>query len=322
MGSGSTRQTTTPQFSSSTQTTTPWAPQADALTKAFKDAQSNYDALKANPFTGEYAAGPTSTQYDAYGNVLKHTNDQQNTVDGMLSQGSGNATTGYGAAADSLGGLGSFLSSDRVGAAIDAAKRYAGGFDVNAAMLDANRNAAENDIPSLYRSAAGAGGINSDRAALAQGVVERGLAEKKLQLANDNYTAGLGFAHDDTTKLLQALGLMGSQGQALGNSGVADQTGAIDTQHSLDQQATGAADALHGLDQAKLDAILQNYLGPSQLQNQNLQSLYGLIGDKGWGKTETSSGINSGGTTTQQTTPSIGSYIAGGLGTLGSLIKR
>lgn len=327
---GSTKTTTSPTFESKTETSTPWAPQGDALTKAFKDATANYDALKANPFTGEYAAAPTATQYDAYGNVISQANDAQPFISGMLGQGADLATSGFDAAKRALGGFGDYIGSDQVGGNISAAQRYAAGADVpgmvRAAMASANQNARENDIPNLYRSAVGAGGINSDRTALAQGVVERGLATKSAdlttQLANDNYFKGLGFAQDDTTKLLQSLGLMGSQGQSLGGAGVNEQTGAVDAQGVLNGQATGAADSLHGLDQAKLDALLQNYLGPSQLANMNLESLYRIIGDKGWGGTKTSSGISSGGTSTQETTPGVGSIIAGGLGTVGSLIRR
>ena len=117
------------------------------------------------------------------------------------------------------------------------------------------------------------------------------------------------------------LGLQGAQGQTLGNSGVNEILSGIQGIGSLGNQRVAGADGSQGLDQAALTAKLQEYLGPYQLDAQSLQSLMGIVGSSNWGGTANSSGFNSGGTTTQQTTPSIGSLIAGGLGTVGSLIN-
>ena len=83
MGSKTTA-TQAPQFTSNTTTTTPWAPQGSALTTAFDAATKQYQSMKANPYTGGYAAGPTSQQYDAYGNLVSSAQGAQPYVEGML----------------------------------------------------------------------------------------------------------------------------------------------------------------------------------------------------------------------------------------------
>jgi hypothetical protein len=286
--------------------------------------------MQADPFTGKVAAPSTTKQYDAYGNEITQAANNLDNVAGMADQGSNVSGAGWDAANGALSGLGSFTGGDRVGGNISAAQRYASGFDVpgqvQAAMREANTNAAENDLPNLYRGAASGGNINSDRTALAQGVVERGLANKSAdltaQLNNTNYQTGLQNAQTDNANKLQALGLEGSQGQTLGNAGVQKILAALQGQGLLNEQSTAGANGSQGLDQSNLTADLQNYLSKYQLNSQALQSLMQIIGTQSWGGTQNSTTVGSGQTTTGTTTPSVSSVIAGGLGTVGSLIKK
>lgn len=329
MGSKSTA-TQSPTFSSKTETTTPWAPQGSGLTTAFDAATQQYKDMQADPYTGGYAAQPTAQQYDAYGQLISGADAARPAVEGMLPQGQAIAGAGWDSAQSALGGFGSFTKGDPVGDQISSAQRYMQGADipgqVQASMRSANRNASENDIPNLYRSAAGSGNINSDRTAISQGIVERGLAEKSAdltaQLSNANYTNGLSLSQNNSAQLLQALGLQGTQGQTLGKAGIDEIIAAIGAQGDLGSQQVAGANGAQGLDQAALTAKLQEYLGPYQLDAQSLQSLMGIVGSGNWGGTKTTTGFDSGGTSTAQTTPSVGSMIAGGLGTVGSLIKK
>jgi hypothetical protein len=324
---GSSSTTNSTQWSDFNTNTSPWAPQTDYILNAFKAAQGNYDSMRANPYTGQYQAGSTQQQRDAYGNAITQAQNQQSAVDGMIAQGQRNAAMGWDAANSATGALARFGNTDQTANNISAAQRYASGFDtdgqVKAAMQAANRNAAEGGIPSLYRSSAAAGGLNSDRAALAQGVVERGLAETAgnlyAQLNNSNYQNGLNLAQGDNGRTLQALTAAGQLGAGIGQAGVNEQTGAINTQGALNNQAQSAANGLQGLNQLDLSANLKNYLGKYQMQNDALSSLWNIIGARSWGGNQHTTGINVGNSTTTQN-PSILSTIGAGIGSVGSLL--
>lgn len=326
MGGNSTTKTGN-SFSITDSTTSPWGPQADYILNAFRAAQGNYDSMQSNPYTGQFQAGSTQQQRDAYGNALTQARNQQGAVDGMLAEGRRNAALGWDAANSATGALSRFGNTDQTGRNINAAQQYAAGFDtagqVQAAMQAANRNAAEGAIPSLYKSAAAAGGLNSDRAALAQGVVERGLAETAgnmyAQLNNSNYQNGLNLAQQDNGRTLQALTTAGQLGANIGQAGVNEQTGAINTQGALNNQAVSAANGLQGLNQMDLSAALKNYLGPYQMRNDALSSLWNIIGGRSWGGQEHRTTIGSE-TERQSSNPSLLSTIGAGIGSVGSLI--
>lgn len=324
-GNSSTKSGT--NFSITNSSTSPWAPQTDYILNAFKAAQGNYDSMRANPYTGQYQAGSTQQQRDAYGNAITQAQNQQSAVDRMIAQGQQNAALGWDAANSATGALARFGNTDQTANNISAAQRYAAGFDtdgqVKAAMQAANRNAAEGDIPSLYRSSAAAGGLNSDRAALAQGVVERGLAETAgnlyAQLNNSNYQNGLNLAQSDNGRTLQALTAAGQLGAGIGQAGVNEQTGAINTQGALNNQAQSAANGLQGLNQLDLSANLKNYLGKYQMQNDALSSLWNIIGAKSWGENTHRTTVGSE-TERQSSNPSLLSTIGIGIGSVGSLL--
>lgn len=166
----------------STTTTAPsWAPQVGALTTAFGGATDAYNQQKAmGLYNGDYVAAPNQTQYDAYNQAAQFGGANGGVGQNQIDTGQ-NLMGNYGNAQGALGGMYNFGSQDQTQNNINTANAYAENpwinDEVKAATAYANRNAAENDIPNLYRSAASSGNLNSDRTALAQGVVERGLGE-------------------------------------------------------------------------------------------------------------------------------------------------
>jgi hypothetical protein len=68
MGAGNSQTATTgPSFNVTS--SAPWSPQQGYLTGAFQDAQNNYNQQSSTPYTGQFNAGPTANQYNAYGNA-------------------------------------------------------------------------------------------------------------------------------------------------------------------------------------------------------------------------------------------------------------
>lgn len=300
--------------------TTPWAPQQPYLLGAFSEAQKAYDENKAQgAWGGDYIAAPSEQQYDAYGNAVTQAQGSQGAVSGMIQTGSGALNAGTAGTGASMGALQQFGTSDVTGSNIDSANRYVAGMDipgaVKAGMLSANQNATENALPGLDRAAAGSGGINSDRNAISQGIVERGLAQQAAGLSstlhNSAYTAGLDQAAKGNTTQVAALNNAGSQGAYLANAGTGAINGGITDQASLNSQATGGANGATGLDQQTLNNLMAKYNGGQAFSTQQLQNLMAIVG-----KSQGQSTVGSG---TSQTDPSLMQNIGSGVGIAAAL---
>jgi hypothetical protein len=302
----------------------PWKVQQPYLTDAFKQAQDLYNKNSATPgYQGDFTAGQNPNQaniqkgaYDYFtGNATGMANEIQNAASGL-------AQTGAGGLTNTASGLYGIATGDSAGNNIANAQRYASGLDLdaltNAATYGARRQAAEGDIPNLYRAAAASGNLNSDRTALAQGVVERGLAENaqniRSQLGADAYNTGLQMAQGDQAQALQAYNAAGSQY----DQAIARGSGGLTDAFNLQTQALGnaydyASQQQQGTQQDLTNAV-QKYNYAEQRPYDLLNNYYSIIGSQNWGQNGTS--------TTNSTTTSTPSplQVAGGvLGGLGSL---
>lgn len=300
--------------------TDPWAPQQGYLKDAFAAAQSTYDKnMQAGPYGGDYVAAPSQQQYGAYGNAVTQGYNAQGFNNGMMSLGANNAAAGASGAGSAMGGL-LAQGGDQTQNNIDKANAYAAGMDipgaVQAAMRDANRNASENVLPGIDRAAAASGGINSDRAALAQGVVQRGLAEKAGDLSatmrNAAYTSGLQNAQQANSLQNGALSAAGGLGAGLLSAGNGAQDAGIDNQTGLNANITGGANGATELDQAKLNNLMAQYQGKTGFGWSQLNNMMGVVGSQNWGNTQQ-------GTTTTQQNPSLLQNIGSGIGIASAL---
>ena len=322
-----------PQFSntSSTQTSAPsWQPQVGALTQAFGGAQNAYNQqLAMGPYTGDYFAAPNATQYGAIdqatnfaqGNAANVGNNQINQGQGLLSN--------YGTGTNAANALYNFGSANQTQNNINTANQYAQNpyIDqaVNAATYGANRNAAENDVPNLYRAAAASGNINSDRAALAQGVIGRGLAENAQNIGAsmryNMFNTGLNQANTQNQQQLGALSNAGSLGANLGGAGSGMMSQGITDQQNLSNLYSGAGSALNNLNQSFLDNSLAKYQGAIQNSWDPVNRLYGVAGANNWGSTNTtnSTGFSMAPQLNQSSSPGALGIAGAGLGILGSI---
>jgi hypothetical protein len=307
----------------------PWSVQDPYLRQIFSDAKSQYDAnMKQGPWQGDYLSPSTQQQRDQGQAVFSgadqnqaQNNDLTNTSQQLMHSGQGWMQDAAGTMHD--------LSGDQTQNVIDRAHKYQSGFDLqgqtDAAMRAANRNAAESTIPNLYRSAASAGGLNSDRAALQQGVVDRGLQTQAMDtyanLSNNTYQSGINTAEGDLNRQLSSAGALGSMGQNAVNMGDAGINSGINNQGKIDTRRMAAADYIQALNQNDLSNSQQKFQGGQNFGWGQLGNLYNIIGNRSWGGTNNYSQTTMGGSSSQtQSNPGLTSMIGGGLGALGSLV--
>lgn len=322
-----------PQFNntSSTSTTAPsWQPQVGALTQAFGGAQNAYNTqLGMGNYEGDYIAAPNATQYGAIdqatnfaqGNAANVGNNQINQGQGLLSN--------YGTGTNAANALYNFGSASQTQNNINTANQYAQNpyIDqaVNAATYGANRNAAENTVPNLYRAAASSGNLNSDRAALAQGVIGRGLAENAQNIGAtmryNMFNNGLNQANTQNQQQLGALSNAGSLGANLGGAGSNMMSQGITDASNLANLYSGAGSALNSLNQSYLDNALAKYQGKIQNTWSPVQNLYNIAGANNWGSTTTGNTSSMGFSPMENRSSSPGAlgYIGAGMGIAGSI---
>lgn len=319
-----------PSISSTNQTTTnaPGGPQAGALNTIYgglADAYSKSNAM--GPYSGDFYSGINpylQGAYDQAGNFGAVNGGvgqtQINTGQGLL----GN----YGTASNAAGALYNYGNTDQTQRNISTANQYANNpyIDqaVNAATYGANRNAAENDIPNLYRGAAASGNINSDRAALAQGVVERGLAENKQNIGAsmryNQFNNGLSQANTQNQQQLGALSNAGTLSSNLGNAGSSLMSQGISDQANLSKLYESAGLGIQGQGDRGLANDQAKYNTNYQFPWQNLQNYYNIAGNNNWWGTQNQSGTRVGiSPVQQQQRPGALSYLGAGMGIAGSI---
>lgn len=308
----------------STQTvdTGPWKVQAPFLQDTFGQAQDLYNTTKAQPgYQGDFYAGLTDQQkglidqgINYYGGLAT---DRANTLYGIATN---SLNTGQTGATNAINGLGDFQNSDRIGQILDAANRTANNpyisDMVKASMSDANRQAAESTIPNLYRDAAAGSNLNSSRTALAQGVVERGLAQRAADISanmrGNAYSQGLGIGVQDNAQMLQSLLGQGQLGNTMSALGLNANNLATNQLDSATGKGLGLATMYQQNNQLGLDNDFAKFKYAEDRPYDLLSRYYGIIGANNWGQNGVTQTVGS-------STPS-GAQIAGSIiSTIGSL---
>jgi hypothetical protein len=311
----------------SQQTTSPWAPQASALTSAFTNAQSAYgkasDAVAPNNFTAQMTPEQLATfqQMVGYGGNSAIPNAEAATGTGLLNSGASGAT-------GALNTLGAFNpSATNSPAAIAAgANTYASGIDipsqVQAAMRDATNTARDVTLPGMESAAAGNGNINGSRTGLAEGLVQRDLANRAADtsatLRANAYNTGAGLTANalgaNNEAALAAATGAGALGSNLASSGASMGSNSINDQGNLFTLAGQGGAGLQQNNQLGLTNELQQYQSKVASPYDSLNGLMSIIGSNNWGS-------NSSGTSNTTTTPSAFQTIGGLAFGLGGLMR-
>jgi hypothetical protein len=298
--------------------TDPWGPQAGALTSAFADAQSAYGKASQAVAPNDFVAQFTPEQLANFRSVLGYTNG--NTIPGQNSAtGGALSTAGTSATTGALSGLSTFdpSATNNPGAITDAANKYVAGQDidgqVNNAMLNARQTARDVTLPGIEQNAAMTGNTNSSRTGIADGLVERGLAEQSADLGStmrskafsDGLTLASGNAATNNQQRLGALSTAAGAGTDAAKTGVGALSGSIGDQNNLFGMANDAGTGLQGSQQAYLDNLIARYKSGVSSPYDAVNGLMGVIGTNNWGS-------SSSGTSTTQNNPGFWD-IAGGL---------
>lgn len=317
--SGSSQQTT-----SKNEKTDPWAPQGAALTSAFANAQNAYGTASQATAPTNFVAGMTPEQLATFRSALGYASG--NAIPGQnAATGGALSNAGTSAATGALSGLSSFdpSATNNPAALIDAATKYASGQNIDAqvndAMLNARQTARDVTLPGIEQNAAMTGNTNSSRTGIAEGMVERGLAQQATDLGaslrSKAFSDGLALASSNaSTNNAQRLGALStgaSAGTNAANSGVAANSQSIQDQKSLLGISADAGSGLQSADQLTLDNLLKQYQSKVSSPYDALNGLMGIIGTNNWGS-------SSSGTSTTTKTPSAWEVVGGLLGAAGN----
>jgi hypothetical protein len=331
MGGGSqSTNSSNASFKTGWENTDPWSVQTPYLKDAFSRAEDAYKrTMGMGPYKGDFIAQGDQKNTDAFNQAFNFGTDKTNLgyVQNQMDQSNqwlNRATNWMDTGANGLRDL----SGDQTGSILKSAGQYADNPYISAAvkasMADAERQAAESTVPNLYRSGASSNALMSDRAALGQGVVDRGLAETAANLSGQmRYNAwdkGVNTSKAELDSRRQgygALAKLGQDGAQLGITGLAQ---GIDNQSRLNKMSAAGAEGLRSMRQLGLDNAMQKYDAKVNFPWQALSNFYNIIGNKSWGGTRTyaEAGLNYGNETTTKK-PGATDIAGGALGAIGSL---
>lgn len=232
--------------------------------------------------------------------------------------GAGLTSTGASGIDAAFNRLNNFKQTGSVDSTIADAQRYAdnpaiSGM-VDAAMRDATRTANEVTLPGITQNAANTGNINSSRTSIAQGMVDRGLAEKRADISanlrGQAYDNGLTLANNQNqfaTNTNRSLidSLMAGGGTAAG-LGLGALSNSIDDQNKVFGTNVAGGAGLYGADQAKLTDEQQKYAFGVNSPFAPVNNFWNIVGSRNWGS-------NTNGTTSTESNPGIAGLVGAGL---------
>lgn len=316
---GSSSQTQQTQSSS----TTPWAPQGAALSTAFDQAGNALSKSQQAKAPTDFTAQFTPDQLATFKQMLGYAGTSPDPSNASAT-GSALQTAGTDATTGALSGLAGYdpTKLNNTQSITDAANDYVKGANIPAqvaqAMQSANETARDVTMPGIEQGAAMTGNTNSSRTGIADGLVQRGLAETAANmsgaLSSQAYQNGLNIASSNAnannSDKLGALTGAASAGTSAANTGVnAGATGIAD-EGNLFSMASNAGAGEQAAEQAKLTNENQQYQSGVNSPYASLLPYMQLVGSQMYGS-------NSTGNSTSTSTPSAWQVVGGLLGAAG-----
>lgn len=315
------------QTQSENKSTTPWAPQGAALQTGFDaagNALTQSQAAAANGAPKDYTAQFDPALIGQFNNMLGYANG---TNTGALNNAGNNAaTSGSNASSAALSQLLGYNPSaqNNPSALINTANQYVAGQNipdqVKAAMQGATETARDVTMPGIAQNAAISGNSDSSRRGIAEGLVQRGLAEQSANMQNSMtgqaFGQGLSLASNNANANNQAALTAAAQAANAGNTalyaGGNAVNGSINGQGALFGMGSNAGQGLTAAQQANLTNQNQQYQAGINDPYAALMPYMKLVGSQLYG-------TNTNGTTTTQNDPGIAGILGGLLGGAGSL---
>ena len=304
-----------------TSQTSPWGPQASALQSAFDYANQAFQQTQNGPKAPtDFVAGANQNQQNTYQQAIDFANGQSGTAGGQIGAGQNAVNQGQSGINGAISGLQSFNPSatNNPQSMIDAANAYAAGQNIPAqvklAMQGATEQARDVTMPGIEQAAANSGNSNSSRAGIADGLVQRGLAEQSANLSGtlqsqafqNGLTLAQQQAQNNNVNALTALGQQGNIGLGSFNGGNAGINNGVTNESGVLNIGNGGGTGQQQASQAVLDNQAQQFQSGQSAPFAGLDQLMQIIGSQNWGS-------NSTGTSHTETDPGI-------LGTLGGLL--
>jgi Chaperone of endosialidase len=321
MSTGSTKDTTTAS------TTDPWAPQAAALTSAFGNAQTAYNTASQAVAPTNFTAQMDPTQIAAYNQMVSQGSDLgvSNTQAGT---GAALQSSGVSGVNGALSGLSNYNpSATNNGATVGStAQQFVDAQNipaqVAAATEAATQQARDVTMPGIEQNAATSGNTNSTRTGIADGLVQRGLAENAQNLTGSltgqaeaqAQALAQTQANNNNTNTLGALSTAGNIGNTAASTGVNAGTASVGTQGALSSEEAAGGAGLTAAQQAILTNQEQQFQSQTQSPYAALNGLMGVIGSNNWGS-------STNGTSDTTSTPSAWDTISGLMSSAGALGK-
>lgn len=311
----------------------PWVGQQGPLLDAFAQAKALNSSTQPG-YTGDFVAQPTNDQIGVFQQALRSGSENLGATGRMVNYGDNIAQAGVSQGGQAMGGLFGLGTADPTDRMIESAGKFSDNPNISgmvtATMRDANRAVAEQALPGIIQNAAATGNLNSNRRGIAEGIVERGLAEKtadvSANLRGQAYSQGLGLAGDNQNRMLEAFRSAGGLANNATSTGLGAMQGGVQAGLDATNTANLASANLTAAHQAPIDNAFQKDQFARELPWSDLQKFYNIIGGNNWGSN--SSGSSSGSSTgtstgngTSQTTPSTMQNLGMGAAIMGSLFR-
>jgi hypothetical protein len=332
-----------PAFSSSKDTTSTtnqsgtstsqssYAGQVSDLNQAFKDAMGAYSSAGGASAPSDFIASFSPEQLQSFRSMIGYGNN--NTVpNAQANNGTSLSNAGTGGVNGALTGLQGFdpTKNNNASSIVDTARHYMEGQNipaqVKAAMQNATETARDVTLPGIAQNAAMTGNTNSSRTGVAEGIVQRSLAEQSANLENsltsqsfkDALNLAQSQAQSNNNDQLAALNGQGAIGNAAAGTGNTAQDSSVKNMITqLSASANGGA-GLTAAQQAQLDNALKQYQAGVTEPFAPLQQLMSIIGGNYGQTTNTTGTSTTNGTTTNN--PSLMSDIGSVAGALSSFL--
>lgn len=322
----SSQKTTTAGTSNST--VNPWAPQAGALTDAFGKATDAYNQSSQAVAPTDFTAQMTPDQLATFQAMVGQGGNMA-VPNSSAAAGSTLSSSGAGGAAGALSGLSGFNANtgNNPDSLVAAANKYVSGQDidsqVNNAMLNAKQTARDVTMPGIEQNAAIGGNTNSSRTGIADGLVQRGLAEQSSNLGaslrSTAFQNGLTLAQQqaagNNTANLGALNSEGAIGVGASNAGTSANSASVAQQGALDSTAMQGGAGEQAATQADLTNQQQQYASKVASPYASLQQLMAIIGGQNWGSSTS-------GTTTKNENITANPSLISDIGAVGGALSK
>lgn len=305
------------------QSSTPWAPQSAALQTAFTDAGGALTQAQGAKAPTDFTAQFTPDQLVTFKSMFGYGSGSNPNQQATSNTGTALSTAGTNATEGALSGLGAYdpTKTNNTGSLVDAANQYVAGQNIPAqvrqAMQLGTETARDVTLPQIEQNAAINGNTNSSRTGIADGLVQRGLAENASNmtgaLSSQAFANGLNLASNNANannaNTLGALTGAAGAGTSAANSGTNANTSAINDQGNLYTLAGEGGSGEQQANQAQLTNEQQQYQSQVSSPFDAINKYMGVVGANNWGSNTTG---------TQTTTPSAWQVIGGLLGGAGS----